>query len=99
MRSIVRSLTGKENSADETDVETPPRSMDVWQGDNQMVHCELCNRVFVSFDIFYDHRITSDAEAATEWDGDKFAHYSELEEGEEFPNGATIAEAEPCQPE
>lgn len=95
----MRSLTGKENGSDETVEESAQRSMDIWEGDNQMVHCELCNQVFVSFDIFYDHRITSDAEPATEWEGDKFAHYSELEEGVEFPEDATIGEAKPCHPQ
>lgn len=70
--------------------------------DGQLLwYCELCESVFSTFDMFYDHRQASDSELARQWatndDGhDIFAHRRKLDPGEEVPG--TVGRAEPCEP-
>lgn len=70
-----------------------------------LFYCELCEQVFVSFDIFYNHRDASESERARETDerhteqlGVDFAHYRKLTSGDELPEDATVGKIEPCDP-
>lgn len=67
-------------------------------------YCELCEQVFVSFDVFYDHRQASESEQARHtYDrdgmiGEGFGDYRELTAGDELPENATVGEVAPCKP-
>lgn len=64
---------------------------------NRCIHCKICDQVFTSYDIFYDHRMASDADVAREGE-DEFKHFQYLSSGEKFPDGVTVGHLEPCEP-
>jgi hypothetical protein len=64
---------------------------------NQIIHCELCDQLFVSFDIFHDHRQASPYRHADD-DVEGWSAYRELEPGDPIPGSATVGHCEPCVP-
>jgi len=63
-----------------------------------LYYCDLCQQVFVSFDIFYDHREASEYDIARRTDEDGYQDQRELEPGDEFPEFASVGGPEPCKP-
>ncbi|MFD1515716.1 hypothetical protein [Halomarina rubra] len=55
---------------------------------NNMFHCLRCERVFVSFDVYWHHRDG----AGMDSEGDRV----ELEPGDAFPSTASVGTLEPC---
>lgn len=61
-----------------------------------MYYCELCEQLYVSYDVFYEHRMDSDYDV--QGDPERFLDYQELSEGDEIPENATVGRLEPCEP-
>lgn len=104
INTIKRLLTG---STDDEPTETKTSGVDhhelakgqidEWPEDaSTMCYCEVCQQVFVSFDLLYEHRMASDVEAVRT--GDRFPGYRKLTAGDEFPVEATVGEIAPCEP-
>ena len=72
-------------------------SLDSWsESAATLFYCEYCQQVFLSFDVFYDHRMASDVESVRS--GEEFDGYRELAAGEDIPDDATVGELSQCEP-
>ncbi|WP_224332899.1 hypothetical protein [Haloprofundus halobius] len=87
------------NQAEEFDPhEHAKESLSDWsESASTFYYCELCQQVFVSFDVFSDHRMASDFEAATDGE-DEFSDYKVLRAGDKIPKYARVGEIAPCKP-
>lgn len=106
--SVISKLLGQPK-ADEESAERPSvrssheiskEDIDEWPPEaSTLIYCELCEQVFVSGDVFYDHRMASTDERARKLSPeDGFEDRRELTAGDEFPDEATVGEVTPCEP-
>lgn len=117
--SLLDKLRGNNDTAEETNENTTATSYDEeWHHEKakedikewkaaagELLYCELCNQVFVSGDVFSDHRLASEHEIAREWvdnpdgPGEMLPYKRTLSGGDEFPDGAMVGRVEPCEPD
>lgn len=92
--------TENDDSSDDTDhQEIARKHLDEWGSQaTEIIHCELCDTIYISYDVFYDHRMASDDDyAAGRVDGrNTFPQWSWLGAGEELPDGTGIGGNNPC---